>query len=150
MSTVLTPLPRKLAQKDMMSRRQLSQLNSRQPLRQPLLHPAPTAPRPGQLLGAEVPVPLLAIEDAKSEEYYRASDQIRGAGVQLGEQIQHHNMEEQQAEWVHSTEEYTNLSMSCEYATKACQRTGARVNMDGGEFNQHMDHPSAQFKVNQA
>ena len=40
-------------------------------------------PHPGLLLGAEVPVRLLAIEDAKSEEYYRASDQIRGALDQL-------------------------------------------------------------------
>ena len=41
-----------------------------------------------------------------------------------------------------------SVDMSCEYATKGCQRTGARVNMDGGELlNHHMDHPSAQFQI---
>ena len=39
---------------------------------------------PGTLLGAEVPVGFLAIEDAKLQEYYRASDQIRGTLDQLG------------------------------------------------------------------
>ena len=43
---------------------------------------------PRMLLGAEVPAGLLAIEDAKPEEYYQASDQIRGALDQLGEQLQ--------------------------------------------------------------
>ena len=62
-----------------------------------------SGPRPGLLLGAEVPVPLLAIEDAKSEDYYRASDQIRGALDTLGEQLQH-KMDEQQAEWVYFKE----------------------------------------------
>ena len=33
----------------------------------------------GTLLGAEVPPGLLAIEDVKPNEYYQASDQIRGA-----------------------------------------------------------------------
>ena len=50
--------------------------------------------RPGMVVGAEVAVHLLAIEDVKSEDYYRASDQIRGAVDQLGEQLQQ-NMEEQ-------------------------------------------------------
>ena len=68
---------------------------------------------------AEVPVRLLAIEDAKSEEYYKASDKISGALDQLGEQLQQ-NLEAQQAEWVHSTEEYKDPWMSFEYANKAC------------------------------
>ena len=37
------------------------------------------APTPGTLLGAGAPPGLLAIEDAKPDEYYQASDQIRGA-----------------------------------------------------------------------
>ena len=44
--------------------------------------------RPASLLGAEVPAPLLAIEDAKSAEYYKAADMISGALDQLGEQLQ--------------------------------------------------------------
>ena len=121
---------------NMMSRRQLSQLNSQQQL----LHLVPAAYVQDCFLEHKSQY-LAAIEDAKSEEYYRASGQIRGAVDQLGEQLQQ-DVEAQQAEWVHFTEEYTNLWMSCEYATKACQRTGARVNMDGGEFNHHMDDPS--------
>ena len=102
------------------------------------------------LLGAEVHVGLLVIEEAKPEEYqvHRASDQIRGAMDQLGEQFQQ-NMEAQLAEWVHSTEEYAkDLWPSCEYASKACHRTGARINMDGGEFNHHMTHPNEAIKAN--
>ena len=38
----------------------------------------------GTLLGAEVPSGLLAIEDAKPDDCYQASDQIRGALDQLG------------------------------------------------------------------
>ena len=34
---------------------------------------------PGTLFGAEVPSGLLAIEDAKPDGYYQASDQIQGA-----------------------------------------------------------------------
>ena len=34
------------------------------------------APRPGLLPGAELPVRLLVLEDAKSEEYYKAADQM--------------------------------------------------------------------------
>ena len=61
----------------------------------------------------------------------------------LVEQLQQ-NMESQLAEWVHSTEDYpNNLWLSCEYATKACHRTGARVHMDRQEFNHHMQHPYA-------
>ena len=60
------------------------------------------------LLGAEVSAGVLAVEDAKPEEYYRASDQISGTLGQLGEQLQQ-NMEAQLAEWVHSTEEYPGL-----------------------------------------
>ena len=60
-------------------------------------------------------MPLLAIEDAKSEEHYKAVDVISGALDQLGEQIQQH-LEAQQAEWVHSTEEHKDLYMLCEHA----------------------------------
>ena len=78
------------------------------------------------------------MEDAKPDEYHQASDQIRGALDQLGEQL-HQNMGQQLAEWIHSTEDYPdNLVMSCEYASKAFQRTGTRVNMDGHKFNHHM------------
>ena len=45
------------------------------------------------------------LKDAKPEEYYQTSDQIKEALDQLGEQLQQ-NMEAQLAEWVHSTEEY--------------------------------------------
>ena len=45
------------------------------------------APPPGTLLGAEAPPGLLAIEDAKPDEYYQASDQIRGALNDLPEQL---------------------------------------------------------------
>ena len=55
---------------------------------QPSAAAASSAPRPELLLRAEVPVRLLAIEDAKSEEYCKAFDQIRGALDQLGEQLQ--------------------------------------------------------------
>ena len=37
--------------------------------------------------------------------------------------------------------------MSREYATKACQRTGARVNMDGEEFDHHIAHPNQVPKI---
>ena len=70
------------------------------------------ASRPGSLLGAEVPVPLLAIEDAKSDEYHKAADMISGALDQLGEQLQQH-LEAQQAEWVHSTEEPSSKICTC-------------------------------------
>ena len=57
-------------------------------------------------------------------------------------------MEAQQAEWVYSTEEYPkNLWMSYEYASTACQRTGARINMEGCEFKYHVEHPNEVIKV---
>ena len=42
---------------------------------------------PGTLLGVDVPSGLLAIEDVKPDEYYQASEQIRGALSQLPEQL---------------------------------------------------------------
>ena len=58
-------------------------------------------------------------------------------------------MEAQLAEWVHSTQEYfKDLWLSCEYASKACHSTGARINMDRGKFNGHMVHSSETIKVN--
>ena len=71
---------------------------------------------------------LLAIEDIKPDEYYKASGQIRSALQNLPEQIQ--NQEETQlATWVHSTDGYSseNLWIDYEYARKACDRTGARI-----------------------
>ena len=59
----------------------------RQPLRLTLLL-QPCASRPGSLLGVEAPVPLLAIEEAKSDEHCKAADMISGALDQLGEQLQ--------------------------------------------------------------
>ena len=89
---------------------------------------------PGTLLGAEAPPGFLAIEDGKPEEYYRASDQIRGALNDLPDQLQQ-NEESQLADWTHSPDEYpTNLWMDCEYAKKARERTGARVNLDVQAF----------------
>ena len=63
------------------------------------------ASRPGSLLGAEVPVPLLAIEYAKSEEYYKAADMSSGVLDRLREQLQQH-LEALRAEWVHSKDLY--------------------------------------------
>ena len=80
----------------------------------------------------------------KMQECYQASDQMRGALGQLGEQLQQ-NMEAQLAEWVHPTEDYPqNLWLS----RKACQRTGARTNMDGAKFSYHMQHANESIKVN--
>ena len=102
---------------------------------------------PSTLLGAEVASGLLAIEDAKPDEHYQASDQIRGTLDHLGEQLQQ-NMELQLAERPHTTDDYPeNVWLSCEYASKACQRTGARLNMDGQEFNLLMQHPNETMKV---
>ena len=99
-------------------------------------------------MGAEAPPGLLAIEDAKPDEYYQASDQIREALHDLPEQLQQ-SEESQLADWIHSTDEYpTNLWMDCEYAKKACERTSARINMDVQTFKHHADHPHAQHYVN--
>ena len=76
----------------------------------------------------EAPPGLLAIEDIKPDEYYRASDQIRSALQNLPEQIQQQE-ESQLANWIHATEVYSNsLWTDYEYARKACNCTGARSN----------------------
>ena len=76
----------------------------------------PSGLSPGTFLGAEVPSGLLAIENAKPDEYYQAADQIRGALDQPPDQLQQIT-EQQLAEWVHSTEGYPEtLFMLCEYA----------------------------------
>ena len=73
------------------------------------------------LLGSKAPPGLLAIVDAKPDEYYQASDQIREALSDLPERLQQ-NAESQLVDWVHSTDEYpSNLWMNCEYAQKACE-----------------------------
>ena len=116
----------------------LSLLHWKSPSAQPAAQPGESlgstglsgssASAPRTLLGAEAPPGLLAIEDIKPDEYYQASDQIRGALQDLPEQIQQ-NEESQLASWVHTTENYPdNLWMDCEYARKACDRTGARIN----------------------
>ena len=66
-----------------------------------------SASAPRTILGAEAPPGLLAIEDIKPDEYYRASDQIRSALQNLPEQIQQHE-ESQLANWVHTIEVYSN------------------------------------------
>ena len=53
-------------------------------------------------------------------------------------------MEQQLAEWIAIKD---NLFTSCEYASKACQRTGVRDNVDGQEFNHNMQHPNETVKV---
>ena len=106
-----------------------SRNQQRQPLRLTLLlQPAPGVSRLGSLLGAEVSVPLLAIEDAKSDECYGAPDMISGALDQLGE--------------------HKELYMLCEYANGACQRAGGRINIPGEEFNYCSSHPSQVITVN--
>ena len=98
---------------------------------------------PRTLLGAEAPPGLHAIEDIKPDEYYQASDQIREALLDLPEQLQQ-SEESQLAKWVHTTEGYPdNLWMDCEYAKKACTRTGARVNFDVRPFGFGAPHPHA-------
>ena len=57
--------------------------------------PALASSRPGLLLGVEVPVPLLAIEDAKSEEYYKTAGVISGGWESNSSRTLRH-------EWVHS------------------------------------------------
>ena len=97
----------------------------------------------GTLLGAKAPPGLLAIEDIKPDEYYQAAEQIRGALDHLPEQLQQ-NMEPQLAEWaewVHSIVNHQeSLWLSCEYALEACERTGARINVDLSDFNHHLSH----------
>ena len=98
---------------------------------------------PRTLLGAEAPSGLLAIEDVKPDEYYQASDQIREALQDLPEQLQQ-SEESQLANWVHTTEDYLdNLWMDCEYARKACTRTGARINFDIRPFEFRAPLPHA-------
>ena len=100
-----------------------------------------SASAPRTLLGAEAPPGLLAIEDVKKDEYYQASDQVRGALQNLPEQIQQ-NEESQLANWVHTTENYPdNLWMDCEYARKACDRTGARIIFVIRSLEFGPDHP---------
>ena len=102
-----------------------------------------SASAPRTVLGAEAPPGLLAIEDIKPDEYYQASDQIRGALQNLPEQIQQHE-ESQLANWVHTTENYPdNLWTDYEYARKACDRTGARINFVIRSLEFGPDHPHA-------
>ena len=101
-----------------------------------------SASRPGLLLGAEVPVPLLANEDAKSEEYHRTAGTVSDA-LELQQ-----SLGAQQSELAHSTEEYKDLWMLCEYASKACERTGGRISKPGEEFNYHASHPNQTMMVN--
>ena len=55
------------------------------------------------------------------------------------------NEESRLADWIHSTDEHpTNLWMDCEYAKKACERTGDRVNLDVQAFRFGDEHPHAQ------
>ena len=63
-----------------------------------------SASAPRTILGVEAPPGLLAIEEVKPDEYYRATDQIRSALQNLPEQIQQHE-ESQLANWIHTTEE---------------------------------------------
>ena len=102
---------------------------------------AASAPR--TVLGAEAPPGLLAIEDIKPDEYYQASDQIRGALQNLSEQIQQQE-ESQIASWVHTPDKYPdNLWTDYEYARKACERTGARINFVIRSLEFGPDHPHA-------
>ena len=86
-----------------------------------------SASAPRTILGVEAPPGLLAIEDVKPDEYYRATDQIRSALQNLPEQIQQHE-ESHLANWIHTTEVISNsLWTDYEFARKACDRTSARI-----------------------
>ena len=94
-------------------------------------------------MGAEAPPGLFAIQDAKPDEY----DQVREALSDFPGQLQQ-NAESQLFEWVYSIEEYpSTLWMDCEYAQKACARTGARINMDLEDVRHSAGHRQAQHRV---
>ena len=58
-------------------------------------------------------------------------------------------MKSQLASWVHTTEDYPdNLWMDCEYARKACTRTGARINFDIHPLEFGPPHPHARAYTN--
>ena len=98
---------------------------------------------PRTILGVEAPPGLLAIEDVKPDEYYRATDQIRSALQNLPEQIQQHE-ESQLANWIHTTEVYSNsLWTDYEFARKACDRTGARIHFAIRSLEFGPEHPHA-------
>ena len=79
----------------------------------------------------------------KPDEYYQRSDQIRAALQNLPEQIQQ-NEETQLANWVYTTEVYSSsLWTDYEYARKACDRTGARVNFAINPLQFGPEHPHA-------
>ena len=108
-----------------------------------------SASAPRTVLGAEAPPGLLAIEDIKPDEYYQAADRIRGALQNLPEQIQQQE-ESRWAVWVHTNEVYPdNLWIDYEYARKACDCTGARINfvIHSLEFGPEHPHAKAYTKV---
>ena len=108
-----------------------------------LVYPAHPHQHQGTVLGAEAPPGLLAIEDIKPDEYYQAADQIRGALQNLPEQIQQQE-ESRTASWVHTTDAYPdNLWTDFEYARKACDRTGARINFVIRSLEFGPEHPHA-------
>ena len=103
-----------------------------------------SASAPRTILGVEAPPGLLAIEDLKPDEYYQAADQIRGALQNLPEQIQQQE-ESRTANWVHTTDQYSSsLWTDYEYARKACDRTGARINFVIRSLEFGPEHPHAQ------
>ena len=104
-----------------------------------------SASAPRTVLGAEAPPGLLAIEDIKPDEYYQASDHIRGALQNLPEQIQQQE-ESQIANWVHTVEKYLDNSWTdFEYARKACDRTGARISFVIRSLEFGPEHPHAKY-----
>ena len=108
-----------------------------------------SASAPRTIHGAEAPPGLLAIEDTKPAEHYRASDQIWSALHNLPEQIQQQE-ETQLANWTHTTEVYSSsLWTDYEYARKACNRTGARINfaINPLEFGPEHPHTKSYTKV---
>ena len=102
-----------------------------------------SASPPRTILGVEAP-PGFAIEDIKPDEYYQAADQIRGALQNLPEQTQQQE-ESRTANWVHTTDAYSDsLWTDYEYARKACDRTGARINFVIRSLGFGPEHPHAQ------
>ena len=89
---------------------------------------------------------LLEIADAKPEEYYRASDQIRGALGQLREQLQQ-DIEAQQAEWFIPQKSTRTCGCHVNMLTKLASAQVPRVNMDGTEFNYNATHPNQVMKI---
>ena len=108
-----------------------------------LVYPVHPHRQPRTILGVEAPPGLLAIEDIKPDDYYRATDQIRSALQNLPEQIQQQE-ESQLANWTHTTDVYSNsLWTDYEFARKACNRTGARIKFAIRSLEFGPEHPHA-------